>query len=490
MNHTPFALSALLLAAAAAAQSAAPFAGTPVQISLTQAAGGPNALLKCDGFAAAPPIVWPAGPGPRFDLDWAFRNLISAGCSIGTSSPLPDIDAMSIGLDWVLSDATGKVDVPAGRWGALDFSVASGAVGVAGSVVAQEAASPGGAGADMFSYVLPGSVAPAHLVGRTKRALEQAEVGLPNLRRDIDGLDQFIPLYRLDPATLAPVGGLPTQPTLYFSVTNATLTTVPASWWANTPPSGATILATTWNTAAMRWGCVQPWKTFRDLGLDQCEDVDALAADVTRSRLLFSTRIDRVCKPIPRPQILFLDCTADAPVPVEYTTQGGQPVSDAAGLLRSDEVDAVCSLDPFAPLRGTNPPRQNTMRVAYGTPEILLTFPGVTPSLEGSSFLGCWPGAGPALLTSYGLGWPGAARAPGFAAAYATFPGFAVPPILLGGFVRNPASVFEGDPMAVTIPIPAGVRFLNPALRIAVTWVAIETATSRLGQAHRVGIDL
>lgn len=489
MNHTPFALSALLLAASAAAQSAAPFAGAPVQISLTQAAGAPNALLKCEGFPAAAPVVWPAGPGPRFDLDWAFRNLLSVGCSVGTTSPLPDVDAMSIGIDWVLSDANGKVEVPAGRWGSLNFSVSSTAAGVAGSAVAKEAAAPEGAGAGMFSFVLPGSVAPAYLVGRTHRALHQDEVGLPNRRVDLDGIDQFIPLYRLDPATMS-TSGLATQPTLYFSVSNATIAAVPASWWGNTPRSGATILATTWNAATLKWGCVQPWKTFRDLGLDQCEDIDALAIDIPGLRVLFSTRIDRACKPTPRPQILFLDCSADAPNPVEYTTQGGQPVSDAAGLLRSDEVDAVCSLDPFAPLRGTNPPRQNTMRVAYGTPEIALTFPGVAPTLEGSSFLGCWPGAGPALLTSFGLGWPGAGASPGFAAAYATFPGFAVPPILLGGFVRNPGSVFEGDPMAVKIPIPAAVRFLNPALRIGVTWVAIETATSRLGQAHRVGIDL
>ncbi len=490
MNTTNATFATLALAAAAAGQSVAPFAGAPMQISLTGAAGAPNALLKCEGFAVAPPIVWPAGSGPRFDLDWAFRNLLSVGCSVAAAAPVPDVDAMSIGLDWVLADATGHVQVPVGRWGALTFSVAATAMGTSGSAVANEAAGPDGPGGAMFSYLLPQSVAPAYLVGRTRRAMAQAEIGLPPARGDVDGLDQFIPLYRLDPATASPTRGVPAQPTLYFSVSNATLARVPASWWGNTPPSGATVFMTTWVSTAQRWGCVSVWKSFRDLGLDQCEDVDALAYDAAQSRLLFSTRIDRACRAVPRPQLLFLDPSTDAAVPTEYVTQTGTPVSDAAGLLRSDEVDAVCSLDPFAPLRGSNPPKMNTMRVAYGTPEIPLTFGGIPRTLEGSSFLACWPGAGPATLTSYGLGWPGAGPAPGFAAAYATFPGFAVPPILLGGFVRNPASVFEGDPLSVSVPIPAAVRFLTPALRIGVTWVAIEMGTNQLGQAHRVGIDL
>ncbi len=480
-------------------QSMPPFAGTPMFFSLdgpTAPAGTALALFKCEGFTNVPPAPWTAAFAPDFNLDVVFRNLLTSTCSVGPTAALPDVDAVSIGLDWILSDHNGMVDVPLNRWGALTFTVSRDSLGRAGSPIRVEADKPEGPGTDVFSYVLPQSRLPGHLVGRTLRAQDGPEIGLAPARTTIDALDQFIPLYRSDAVIR---GLLRPDPTLYFSVTNATLLRVPASWWAGTPPSGATILRTTWDVGRGKWGCVQPWRTyaaiaginFGGLGLTQCEDIDGLALDIARSHILISTAVVTNGRCINRPiQILYRSLLTDGdPPPVPYLTQTGTEVATAAGLIGGDDVKAICSVDPIAPLRQTGGAPPNVIRLTTGTPSTVLTFPGIAHRLEGTTFLSCWPGAGPARVRSYGLGWP-RGEAPGLIAAFLTVPGSGLAPTFLVGYARNPVSPFCGDPREWAFDVPAPLRMLVPALRFEVTWVGLDSATGTLAQAFPVGLDL
>lgn len=487
-----------------------PFAGAPVFLSLdrvTAPANAPTDLMQCGGFTATPPATWTAAGVPDFDLDRAFRNLLTPSCSVPRDAPLPDVDAISIGMDWVLADDAGRVLVPADRWGALAFTVAHDAQGAPGSPVNLEARQPEGAGLDVFEYVLPGSALPAHLVrspappsdrGRVHRMNDAAELGLPRRQMTIDGLDLFIPLYHADPV-LRGTGLVSPAPTLYFSVSNRSIAAghVPSSWWAGTPPSGATILQMTWNPQARKWDCVRPWRLFASmrqfpypgLGLERCEDIDGLAVDLARGRLLLSTARNSGSCPN-RNQILFLSLAADGdPLPVPYTTPDGTPVTTASGLLGSDDVKAICSLDPIAPLRQSAGGGPNPIRVTIGTPSRTLTFPGIAHALEGTAFLECWPGAGPARVRGHGLGWP-AAPGPGLAAVFLSVPGAMVPPVFVAAFPRNPNPAFCGDPQALTLPVPDHLRFLFPAFRFELTWIAADSASLHIGQAYPVGFDL
>jgi len=479
-------------------ESMPPFAGGQFFLSYRSIANSPPGLLKCEGFTPAGPVVWPTpAPTPTtpdFDLGHALRNLLSPSCSIGPTSPLPDIDAMSIGMDWILATADGFVDVGPNSWGALTFTVSPESRGASRSAVALEAQQPEGPAADVFSYCLRGSSLPSYLVGRTWRAHDSAEMGVPG-RNEIDALDQFIAMYRLDPQVQSAMPArLPARPTLYFSVSAATVGAVPPLWWGNLSAverTGAVVFQTTWDPAARRWGCVTVWRTARTLGLEPCEDVDALAIDIERAMMLFSTVHDSRCAN--RDQILFLDLNADGvanPVPYQTHTENGDvPVTVDAGIPNPDDVRAICSLDPLTLRRGTNSPAPfNVLRISIGTPTTGLTFPGIARTLDATTFLRCFTGA-PALAT-YGLGWPDGVPAAGVAAAFLTVPGVPAAPVLLAAFARDPTPTYCGDPQEISLPIPAGLRLLVPAARIEISWVALRASSSRLGQAHPVAIDL
>lgn len=476
-------------------QSQPPFAGGQFFFSLDDASAAPGGLLKCEGFTAAAPTRWPlpapTPTTPDFDLERVMRNLITPSCSVGAASPLPDIDALSLGLDWVLATPDGFVAVLPNAWGALTFAVDRRARGKRGSAIELEAAQPDGPGADLFSYVLRGSVLPHYLVGTTVRAHDAAEMGLRGTAQ-IDALDQFIPMYRMDPAVQAgSANRLSPTPTMYFSVTTATANRVPAPWWANLAPAdrtGAVIFQTTWNASARRWGCVQPWRAARDLGITSCEDVDALALEIGRGHLLFSTTAGGC---VARDQILYLNLNADVAPPVPYSTHtetGDTTVSNDAGLLGTDDVKAICSLDPLTPRRNSAVPF-NVLRMTMATPSTSLTFPGIARTLHGTMFLGCYAGA--EELRSYGLGWPDETADAGIAAAFLTLPGMATPPVLLATFARNPRPTYCGDPTPpLTLPIPPHLRLLSPAVRVEISWLALRSSNLHFSQAHPVAIDL
>lgn len=479
-------------------ESLPPFAGGQFFVSMSDATGAPTGLLKCQGFTAVAPVVWPSpAPTPTtpdFDLDRAFRNLLTPSCSVGRTDPMPDIDAMSLGLDWVLATRDGFVSVPANAWGTLTFTVSRASRGASGSAIALEANRPEGPAADVFSYGLRGSVLPPYLVGQTVRAHDAPEMGLRG-GEEIDGLDQLVPMYRADPAVQNVLAlRLPQRPTLYFSVSAATTNRVPLPWWGQlgvAERTGAVVFQMTWDPSARRWGCVQPWRSARQLGLANCEDVDALAIDIGSAHMLFSTVLDTRCAR--RDQILYLDLNTDgdpAPVPYQTHTNGGDvPVSQDADLLGIDDVRAICSLDPLTLRRSPNSPAPlNVLRMTVGTPGTGLTFPGVPRTLHGTTFLDCFTGV--PRLTTYGLGWPDGAPDAGFAAAFLGVPGVPAIPVLLATFPRNTAAPFCGDPREISLVIPPALRLQMPALRIELTWLALRSSSLRLGQAHPVAIDL
>ncbi|MEZ5962565.1 MAG: hypothetical protein R3F56_01850 [Planctomycetota bacterium] len=492
----PLSLLLASLCAAAHAQcvqlSQPPFAGGQFFLSLEDNGRLTGERLKCEGFSASAPVSWPLPAPlpttPDFDLDRAFRRLLSPSCSIPASSPLPDIDAISLGIDWVQADPDGFVAVNPNAWGTLTFAVSRDAQGRAGSAVSLEARDPGGPGADLFSYVLRGSVMPSYLVGRTVRAQEAGEMGLTT-DSQIDALDQMIPMYRTDPAMQSALGRLPANPTLYFSVTAATVNLVPTPWWGGIPTverTGGVIFQTTWT--GQQWGCVLPWRYPRQLGLSACEDIDALALEASRGVMLIST-VAGGC--VRRDQILFVDLNADAPTPVPYqtTTSGGDtPVSADAGLLGADDVRAICSLDPVTPRRNSTAPI-NVLRSTIATPTTSLTFPGIPRTLHGTMFLACHTG-GAAELATYGLGWPREVEANGLVAAFLTVPGFAGAPVPLAVFARNPRPTFCGDPQALKLPIPPHLRLQAPAVRIEISWLGLNSNSNAFGQAHPLSIEL
>lgn len=476
-------LSAAL--AAQCVQSSPPFAGSPLFLSMSEGAVAfPEGLLKCEGFAASPIGAWPASAAPDFNFEVVLRALASPSCSIPSGNPLPDIDALSLGIDWILADQSGRVVVPPSRWGALTFAVSPDSVGTPGSAIRGESTAAEGPGTDVFSYVLPGSTMPTHLVGRTLRAQESGEIGLPRQRLSIDGLDHFIALYRSDPMLLSS-GLLSPTPTLYFSVTAATISRVPAPWWGNGPRSGAVIFSTTWNPAARKWSCVQPWRLPRQLGLQDCEDLDALALDLAHGHILFSTA-QGGCVTQPDQIMHGWLATDGDPTPVPYTTNGTNTVSASAGIGTSDDVKAICSLDPLAPLRSNVP---NTERVATGTPNTTVMFPNIPRRLESTMFMTCWSG-GPATIESYGLGWVRGTPVGGAIAAYLQVPGSGAPPVFVGAFARDTNNPICGDPKALRLPLPPHLRLQFPAVRVEIAWVGLDPTVNGLGQSFPVGLDL
>ena len=432
-------LAALATAMSATGQcrpSTGVFVATPIALSVAEDRAGSSAidelLFKERGFLTVPPQPWTDTPGlPSFRMLPMFRL-----CGL-RQGPFPDIDAMSIGEDWILADdVTGRVAVPSNRWGGLVFSVTPGTAGRPGSVIAEERRASGGAAADLFSWVLPGSALPTGLVGRTARAQDSSEIDLGSRPPDVDALDLFAPVWGQASGMRST---LIDPPQVFFSVSHATLDRVPAAWWANQPRSAATILTSTWSRRLQRWSCPQPWMSFRELRLQQSEDLDALAVDLRNQRLLFSTKSST------RDPILFLYYGTDSGVAVPLTDPTGVPVSTVIGLTEDDDIDAICAMDPS--LRGsqTGP---NSSLFAMGTPlPKMFGFPAA--ELQSSAFRG-FDGVDEDIC-SFMSGWPSTGQGAG-QALFALSVGGGLLPVAL--HPRNPANPICGDPLEHRLKIP------------------------------------
>lgn len=461
-----------LLAPVAAQCSSGPFVGIPLTMSTAESAstGFSSAELyhKGAGFHAAPPTTWaPVAGVADFRLAPPFRACTQS------ANRFPDVDAMSLGEDWILADDnTGRMNVPANRWGGLLFSVTPRTVGRRNSVIQRESSSAGGAAGDVFSWVLPGSVMPPELVDVTERAQDASEIDVG--ADDLDALDIPLPMWRLEPGIRS---GMLNPPRVFFSVSSATLALVPQFWFENTPPSAATILYMVWERRTQQWSCPRVWKTFRDLGLVVGDDVDALAIDTRNQRILFSTTSPRF------DPLMFLYCGTDLPTPVPYTDDQGQPVSDKVGLIVGDEIDAVCAIDPSirGSANGVNAPY-----FAIGTPVQKLGVFG--PSDIASSAFRTFNGVLAGWRT-YASGWPrGTGPGPGFGILAMSLPNG--PPGLypLTVVARNPADPVCGAPVSGGIIVP-------PVLSITGTpadlrWYLIDQPLTSIGEAFPIRVRL
>ncbi len=456
-----------------AQQSSGLFAGTPAAISV--ASGGfqvplrPHEIhVKTAGFHHGQVGEWqPSGNGaPDFRLEAVFQmHGVPAGA-------FPDVDALSLGQDWVLADdSNGRIDVPPGQWGAVTFSVDRSTRGALGSVIRSESNRTDGAAGDVFSYVLPGSALP--IVGVTERAHDSSEINLDpgDGQKEIDAVDHFIPYYTLPAQNRL----MPAVPSIYFSVSDATKHLVPVAWWGRTLPSGATILCTTLTPSA-GWSQPVVYRDYARIGLAVSEDLDALGLDLDNGRMLFSTKTGS------RDPILFQDVKVDLSTIETYADQNGGPVSADIGLLENDDVDAICSMDPAVrarPLGG-----RNATWHAIGTPLATPAPPAVvlTASAHRRAV-----GANDVFRT-FAVGWPpNTGAGPGFAGLFLEIPN--VPPgFALAGFNRNPLDSFAGNPQCFDLVVPPVLALTGSDLYLH--WYAIDSGLTELVRGHKLVIHL
>ncbi len=403
-------------------QSIGPVARTAAGVSLAQGTTGPGTGLnhmdvgvRAQGDTNAGPAAW----GLQFDPNLAaLANL--------------DLDAMSLGLDWVLSNQLGDAVVDPRSWGAINFSVTPGTGGERESVIAMEDASPTGAAADVFTYVLRGSNLPAEFVGRTMRSVNDAEMRVVRPgggEADIDALDLLAGMM---------FRGNDRPGALFFSLTTNAAGAAPGNWWNGTLASGATILVT--RRANNAWTVPQPYITYAQLGLGVGEDVDAIGLDFLRNRLIFSTTSNN------RDSLLFHRVGGNGHVVYRDPTTG-TPVSSLIGLRPKnppgiiDDVDGICLIDP------------GRRRLPVATP---VDSPLVSPSdVSASAFL--VPNSSGQDLVVYLTGWPvpTGTPGPGTASVWLSSDPASLGTRIAGPFARNPANPVAGDPIGFTIPITA-----------------------------------
>ncbi|MCA8941527.1 MAG: hypothetical protein KDB80_03115, partial [Planctomycetes bacterium] len=461
----------LAMAASAAAQSKSVLVGVPHALSVDDETTGyagdaTKILVKTIGFKDDGAVPGSGKPG---EFPYAGSGVDYTTAAILQFDPTPpDIDAFSIGLDWILSDGDGNVLIPPFHWGGLTFSVTKDSTGQSGSAIrAEYDDTVHRAGGDLFFYILEGSAVPPGVADETYRAQDATEMdivadpappGAPDTvdKPEMDAHDLYLALlYADNPSLLAFLDPAQSVPMAFFSVSNATKGLVDASWWAGTSPSGGTIFRTLWNGAS--WDPPTPFLTYADLGLDVDDEVDAVAVDVVRCEMLFSTDVatlDEILW-VPLPFLCPPGATPAGaggagaggggggglvPAPKAYKYPSGTKVSTKAKLEETDKVDAICALDP-----GGN----ELMRRIMATPEQLL--PWFPPQSWSSAFRS--EQSGQVQNTSYCVGWPPTGPQPGsVAGCLVTYPGH-TPFIDISGVLnRNLSSVWMGDPLEVQDP--------------------------------------
>lgn len=464
---------------AAQVQSRGVLAGAPVALLVDGGIGGgldSQTRVHKNGFSLAPTVPLPSGLSGPTPADLSVILHLFGGDAV-------DVDDISTGRDDVLFDGNGIVDVPPSSWGVLSFSLRNGAVGEPGSEIAAQAAE-GNIGASLFSWMLPGSAVPAELFGRAVRSHSRAELGLSGVAPvEVDGLD--VPLVLgLDQINLAAVEPsfvplIPYPHRIYFTVSSATANLVP-NWFhyfgQPTPPSGATVLYVQQGGPGTTWTPPSVFLLHSTLGLAVTEDIDGLAYDEARQRLLFSTTGTA------RDQFLFHDVSTDAPGNEEAKDQDGVKVSEKVGKLQNDDVDAICTLDPQIRSLGSPPPAGDDFGSSCGTPRQGLL--GV-PRVDASAFRRHKNGS--TVYDSWMIGWPPLSGVgPGIAVLFVTFGAdltlYQFGPIQL----RDPNSPVPGDPIHYALDVPSAIGNFDVTLR----WVTIDGGFTELAEARPVQLFL
>lgn len=430
----------------------------------------PSTLLftGSDFSDTAPPPLPPPMPGMP---DW---SMVLSGLPL-------TIDAFSIGFDYIQSTPGGVAVIPPGHWAGITFSVTRATAGATNSKIAAEVAAYGGAAADIFFYVLPGSALPPQFVDRTMRSQDSTEINAnaPGAPGNIDAHDVYVSLiFKENPQVV------PTLPFIraIFSVSAASVPLVPAPWWGTAPASGATILARDWFAGA--WGPPYPLLTPAALGLIPAEDVDALGVDLIRGRVLFSTTRPSVTPGAPlRDPVLYHQM--GSPGHFTYMTSTAMPVSTRIGLNPGnaiDDVDGICALDP-----GGNQPQMNRL---IGTPSQQTPFPA--PARLGSGVYRRRNQTGGEEFVSWMTGWPSGSPQPNGLAFCCMALGSPIGPYLTVSSHARPAgptyfySRFQGHPERFVQRIPTQSSWLG--VDVFFTWAVFDS--TGIDVAYPVGIKI
>ena len=445
-------LSLLLMPATLAAQSGGPLVALPHGFSVDPATLVPGLtagkmLFSNSGFDSYQP---PAPPPGFVTPDFAT---FLGGAAV-------DVDGLSIGYDWVVSDLLGVASVDPNRWAAITASVSPATTGEPGSLIAAEAGAPGGVAADTIAYVIPGSALPPAIVGVPFRAQDAIELNpaFGATAGNIDAHDIYIGLLYLENPQLAAL--LP-PPTVYFSVSDATKTSIPMAW-TSTPAlrSGATVFSTTWLPGSMAWTLPVVAYTPTDFGVSSAEDIDAIAIDLASGFALFSTSILLPPPSGPRDPLLFQ--VLGSGTNSIYRLPGGTPISSELGLgLGSDDIDGICALDPGSAAS----PSPINLPLMLGTPHQALPL-GTQNQLSASAWRVFDRVSNQEFATTWMTGWPPPGNPQVSLAISAASLGSPFGPyVILDVFTRpNPTNNFEGHPEKTELQIPPSISLSGQEL--------------------------
>jgi hypothetical protein len=460
-----------LLPAVAPAQniSQGPFVGAPHMLTVdastwntsgTQLLPTNVVLYKNAGIQSSTPL-----------LPFPIQGVPDIGRFLGNTNAR--IDGLSGGLDWIQANAIGEHAATAFGLGALTFSVTrdtTSAPGGNGQVIFDEwlnlTNNGDGAAGDLFSFILPGStLAPPAWQEVTMRAQNSTEISLfggPGKPGDLAAHDLFLIAFQQSPSMIEQI--LPIFTGVYFTVSKDTVGLVNPAWWQGTTPSGATILWSPWDHANRVFLTPRPFKTYSQLNLAFDDDVIAVSYDAYQRYLLFATNRDDI-DPLrfahfdPAGNVLNVS-TYRMPVT-------GQPISERMGIsiTRRDKIDAICALDPFVNIGGSN----FTWAQLFGMPRGLMPgFPGTGLS-AGASRLYEVSSTGPEYLVSCFTGWPkGGPPQPGAAVAIVADPTYTLL-LTVGVFTRNPADP-NGDPQQVLVQMP---KLPPNSIRLGLHWAVL-----------------
>ena len=423
-------------------------------------------IYKPHGFGKNAALEWVRPTfGPSFNFE---RELKWAGWFPGL-----EIDASSLGMDWILADQNGVATVPPAQWGAVEFSIRKGSKGT--GVIKRETNADSAAGADVFTYVLPGSALPPDLVGETVRGQDASEINIGGVRpgsAEIIAMDRVIPLLRLESDFVDSM----TKPIrFFFSLTGYGAKRVPAKWFGRTRPSGASILYVTW--IGESWSFPRLFRSYRDLGLGEREELDALSVDLERRLVLFST------KTAWRDELLLHGAVTTLVGSTTYIDKKGEPVSKSIGILPDDDVDAVCATDPTV-LSESRKVTWNGSFFQIGSPyaddsphDPVLTGTALRDSVGGN----------PVFRINV-LGWhPAVGPRKGYVFAHWKMPGSGAKG-LLGWRTRNPSSAIAGDPVQFVYPVPVALSLTGVPLQVHTR--QYDLSWSRMGRTHPIQIRM
>lgn len=469
---------------------ASPIAALLAPLAVAQASGGP-ALALPHAFSVDPTTLLPgvtsgtvvfADVGIDAVLPPALPPGVPDFAAFLASVPV-DVDALSLGWDWVVANSIGEAVIAPDQWAAITFSVTRGTLGLPGSLIATASGEPDGAAADVFGYVIPGSSLPPPFVGIPFRAQDSSETttflgGIPG---NLDAHDLYIALLYQENPQLAAL--LP-PPTIYFSVTAGSAPTIPMAWTA-VPAlrSGATVFSTTWLPTTSTWS--PPAVAFAPsfFGILPEEDLDALALDLVRGMALFSTAAALPPPTGPRDPILFT--LFGTGIHWIYRLPGtGTPISTEVGLgLGVDDIDGICSLDPGSAAQ----PSQ--VRLPFQLATIAPALPtGLPTQLQASAWRRFDPMLNQELAETWMTGWPPPGTPqPSLAIVAASLSGALGPYTITGVFVRpQPGNPFAGHPEHFRIHIPPALSLSG--LDLHFVWGAL--APTSFDLSHPIGLLL